>query len=271
VSHDPEAEQEVDFSKYWRLLAARWWVPIGALVLGAIVGYAVALGGAQRYSASATIYLGQPYTASGNVALQALQTNPSSVSTVAHSLAIDQRVATQCKAKTGSFRSGISTKPIAGSIAKNGQNPLVSLSVQSAKKRVASCAANELAKDVVSRISGYAVEKISSFRAQLAQQEREIKALDSAISDPNVTTTDKLLLQVQLNSAQSDLSTTTQLLHQATAVEEPSVFTPASSARVTARSKRNSVVVAGLIGLVLGGLLALFWDRLAAALARRRQ
>jgi uncharacterized protein involved in exopolysaccharide biosynthesis len=271
VSHDPEAEQEVDFSKYWRLLATRWWVPIGGLVLGAIVGYAVALGGAQRYSASAAIYLGQPYTASGNVALQALQTNPSSVSTVAHSLAIDQRVAALCKAKVGSFRSGISTKPIAGSIAKNGQNPLVSLSVQSAKKKVASCAANELAKGVVGRISGYAVEKISSFRAQLAQQEREIKALDSAISDPNVTTTDKLLLQVQLNSAQSDLSTTTQLLHQATAVEQPSVFTPASAARVTARSKRNSVVVAGLIGLVLGGLVALFWDSVAAALARRRQ
>ncbi|MBV8480705.1 MAG: hypothetical protein JOY72_10435, partial [Actinobacteria bacterium] len=46
MSVDPEAEQEVDFGKYWRLLAARWWAPVGALVLGAIVGYAVALGGA---------------------------------------------------------------------------------------------------------------------------------------------------------------------------------------------------------------------------------
>jgi hypothetical protein len=271
VSHDPEAEQEVDFSKYWRLLAARWWVPIGGLVLGAIVGYAVALGGAQRFSASATIYLGQPYTASGNVALQALQTNPSSVSTVAHSLAVDQRVAALCKAKAGSFRPGISTKPIAGSIAKNGQNPLISLGVQSARKKVASCAANELAKQVVMRISAYALEKIASFRAQLSEENRGITALNAALSDPNVTTTDKLLLQVQLNSAQSDLSTTTQLLHQATAVEQPSVFTPASAARVTARSKRNSVVVAGLIGLVLGGLAALFWDRAAALVARRRQ
>lgn len=269
-ARDPEAEQEIDFSRYWRLLAARWWVPIGALVLGAIVGYAVALGGAQHYSASTALYLGQPYTASGNVALQALQTNPSTVGTVAHSLAVDQRVAAVCKAKVGNFRSGISTKPISGSLSKNGQNPLVSLTVLSSKKKVAACAANQLSKAVVSRISAYALEKITSFRTQLAQEQRVIKSLSSAVSDPNVSTTDKLLLQVQLNSAESDLSTTTQLLHQATAVEEPSILTPASAARVTARSRRNSVVVGGLIGLVLGALAALLWDRTAAVVARRR-
>jgi len=268
-SRDPEAEQEVDFGKYWRLLAARWWAPVGALVLGAIVGYAVALGGSQTYKATASLYLGQPYTASGNVALQALQTNPSTVSTVARALAIDQRVAALCKAKVGSFRSGISTKPISGNIAKNGQSPLVSLSVQATKKRVSACAANQLAKAVIHRISAYAEEKIASFRAQLGQQQKEIKGLTAAISDPNVSTTDKLLLQVQLNSAQSDVSTTTQLLHQATAVEEPSVLTPASAARVTARSRRNSVVIGGLIGLILGGLAALLWDRVSAAIARR--
>lgn len=269
-TRDPEAEQEIDFSLYWRLLAARWWVPVGALVLGAIIGYAAALGGAQHYSASANLYLGQPYTASGNVALQALQTNPSTAGTIAHSLAVDQRVAAICKAKVGQFRSGISTKPVSGNLAKNGQNPLVSLTVLSSKKKVAACAANQLAKAVIVRISAYATEKITSFRAQLGQQQKEITALETAISDPNVSTTDKLLLQVQLNSAQSDLSTTTQLLHQATAVEEPSVLTPASAARVTARSRRNSVVVGGLIGLVLGGLAALLWDRIAAVVGRRR-
>lgn len=271
VSADPEAEQEIDFARYWRLLAARWWVPIGALVIGAIVGYAVALGGSQTYKATATIYLGQPYTASGNVSLQGLQTNPSTVGTIARSLAVDQRVAALCKAKTGSFRGGISTQTVAGAVAKSGQNPLISLSVQSPRKKVAACAANQLSTAVVSRISGYAVEKIASFKAQLSNEEKGIKALDAALADPNVSTTDKLLLQVQLNTAQSDLSSTTQLLHQATAIEEPHVLTPASAARVTARSRRNAVVVGGLIGLVLGGLAALLWDRVAAAVARRRQ
>jgi uncharacterized protein involved in exopolysaccharide biosynthesis len=270
VSFDPEAEQEVDFGRYWRLLAARWWVAAGGVVLGAIVGYAVALGGGQTFSASASLYLGQPYTASGNVALQALQTNPSTVGTIAHSLAVDQRAAELCKAKVGTFRSGISTKPIAGSIAKNGQNPLVSLSVQSTKKKVASCAANQLAKAVIARIAGYANVKIASFRREISFDQKAIAAIETGIAGSGVSTTDKLLLQVQLRTLQLDQVNATQLLHQAQAVEEPRIVTPASAARVTARSRRNSVVVAGLIGLVLGALAALLWDRVAAAVARRR-
>ena len=270
MSVDPEAEQEIDFAKYWRLLGARWWVPIGGLVLGAIVGYAVALGGGQTFKASATIYLGQPYTASGNVALQGLQTNPSTVGTIAHSLAVDQRVAALCKAKVGMFRSGISTQPIAGSLAKNGQNPLVSLSVQASKKKVAACAANQLATTVVAHISTYAEVKIASFRSQISDDQKAISVIDSGIAGTSVSSTDKLLLQVQLRTLQLDLVGATQLLHQAKSIEEPSVVTPASAGRVTARSRRNSVVVAGLIGLVLGGLAALLWDRVAELAARRR-
>jgi hypothetical protein len=85
-----------------------------------------------------------------------------------------------------------------------------------------------------------------------------------------VSSTDKLLLQVQLRTLQLDYTNATQLLHQATAVEQPSIVTPAASARVTARSRRSAVVVAALIGLIVGGLAALLWDRVAAIIARRR-
>ena len=270
MTTDPEAEQEIDFSRYWRLLAARWWVPIGGVVLGAIVGYAVALGGGQTFSATTNLSLGQPYTASGNVSLQGLQTNPSTVGTVAHSLAVDQNVAARCKTKVGVFRSGISTKPISGSAGKNGQNPLVSLSVQAKQKKPAACAANQLAEAVIERISGYADVKIGSFRREISDDQKAITAIESGISSQSVSTTDKLLLQVQLRTLQLDYISATQLLHQATSIEKPSILTPASAARVTARSRRNSVVVAGLIGLVLGGIAALLWDRVAAMAARRR-
>jgi Chain length determinant protein len=270
VTVDPEGEAEVDFGKYWRLLAARWWVVVGAAVLGGIIGYAVALGGAQTYSATATLYLGQPYTSSGNVPLQSLQTNPSTVGTIAHSLAIDQRVAANCKTKVGTFRSGISTKPISGNIVKNGQNPLVALSVQSPRRKVASCASNELAKAVISRLSGYADVKIASFRSEISDDEKAIATIETGIASSSVSSTDKLLLQVQLRTLQLDFTNATQLLHQAKAVEQPSIVTPAASARVTARSRRSAVVVAALIGLIVGGLAALLWDRVAAIIARRR-
>jgi len=269
-SFDPEAEQEVDFGRYWRLLGARWWVVAAGFVVGAIVGYAISLGGSQTYKASSTLYLGQPYTASGNVQLQGLQTNPSTVSTVAHSVAVDQAVAGRCKTKTSSFRGGISSKPIAGSLVKNGQNPLVSLSVQAKKRKVATCAANELADVVLAKVGRFANVKIASFRRQIGSEEKEIKAINAGIQSPGVSSTDKLLLQVQLHSAQDDLTTATQLLHQATDVEAPKVLTPAAAQRVTARSRRNTVVVAALIGLLLGVIAALMWDGIAAGFSRRR-
>ena len=64
---DPEAEQEVDFARYVKLLGVRWWLLAAGLVAGAVIGYLVSLGGSQVYSATATVYLGQPYIADGGV------------------------------------------------------------------------------------------------------------------------------------------------------------------------------------------------------------
>jgi len=261
---DPEAEQEVDFSRFWRVLASRWWLLVGGLVVGAIVGYAISLGAGQVYKATATIYLGQPYSASGNVALQTPATNPSTVHAVATSPAVVGRVAVLCKTKPSTFRSGISTQPISGNLSKNGQNPLVSLTVQSSKRRVATCAANGLANETVARISGFPDVKIALFRAQITADERAIDSLKAGIASPSVAITDKLLLQTQLTARQADLSGASQLLVQATQVEAPKVLTPASAQLVTARSRRNSLAIGALIGLLLGVLAALVWDRFGA-------
>src|SRR4051812_31168762 len=114
MSRDPEAEQEVDFGRYWRLLGARWWVGAAGLVAGALIGYAVSLGGSQTFKATASLYLGQPYSASGNVQLQNLQTNPSTVRAIVHASSVIDAVAKQCKAKPSQFRSGIAVAAIAG-------------------------------------------------------------------------------------------------------------------------------------------------------------
>jgi hypothetical protein len=41
-----------------------------------------------------------------------------------------------------------------------------------------------------------------------------------------------------------------------------------SATKTTARSTRNSVAVAGLIGLIIGILAALFWEPIAARTGR---
>src|SRR6266850_6126068 len=166
-SFDPEAEQEVDFGRYVRLVAARWWLVVAGLILGAVVGYAVSLGGSQRWQATATLYLGQPYSASGNVQLQAAQTNPSTVRAIIHSDAVIAQVAAACKSRPADFRGGISTQTLSGNIAKNGQTPLVSVTVQAKKRRKAACAANGLANAVIDKSSAFANQKIANFSAQI--------------------------------------------------------------------------------------------------------
>jgi capsular polysaccharide biosynthesis protein len=268
-SFDPEAEQEVDFGRYWRLLAARWWLVAVGIVVGALIGYAVSLGGSQRFKATATLYLGQPYSASGNVQLQAAQTNPSTVRQLAHAEALVHKVAAQCKAKPGDLRGGISTQTVSGNIAKNGQTPLVTVSVQTRKRRLAACAANGLAKAIVDNVSAFAGQKITNFSSQITNDQKQINSINDALGSSALSVSDKLLLQQRLGSLETDRLSIGQLLLQAKVVEKPAILVGATAQKITARSRRNTVVVAALIGLIIGALAALLWDGVAARIARR--
>ena len=50
-----DAEQEVDLGRHARAVATRWWLPLAALIIGAIIGYLVSLSGTQVWKASAVV------------------------------------------------------------------------------------------------------------------------------------------------------------------------------------------------------------------------
>ena len=271
---DPEAEQEVDFAKYVRLLAVRWWLLAAGVVAGAVIGYLVSLGGTQVYAATATIYLGQPYTPTGGALVQNIQTNPSAVATAVQSQAVQNAVANRCKTKASAFAKGISTQAVpTGASAKTGAqvNPLVKITVQAKKGKVAACAANQLADEVVSskHLGLYAAQKIANLNAQIALDNAQIKQVQTAISSGGLSDTIKLILETTLRNNQIDKTQNTQLLQLAKGVERPFVYAHAASHKITARSRRNTVVIAALIGLILGALAALLWDTVVPRLAPR--
>jgi capsular polysaccharide biosynthesis protein len=268
---DPEAEQEVDWSCYARLLATRWWLPAAGLVLGAIIGYAASSAGTQLYAANATVYLGQPYSSSGNIQIQNLQTNPSTVTAIVHSQAVDGAVAAQCKTKTSAISGGISTQSVPGNLSKNGQNPIVTIAVQAKRAKVAACAANGLAHEVVDKTSLYPVRKINNFLAEIEADTKSIRLITTRLASRQISTTDKLIYQTELRSYQQDKLAATQLLLQAKRIEQPLVLKRAGAQRVTAQNRRNRVVVAALIGLLLGAIVALLWDRVAPLVAASRE
>jgi hypothetical protein len=270
---DPEAEQEVDFARYVKLLGVRWWLLAAGLVAGAVIGYLVSLGGNQVFSAAATVYLGQPYTPTASALIQDPQTNPSSVGQVVSNQAVINTVANLCHTKPGAFAKGISTQAVAtGASTKGGAtavNPLVKVSVQSKKAKVAACAANQLALEVVKKLGVYPDAKIKNLQAHIAIDNADIERIQNATTSPNISDTDKLLLQTFLHQDQLDKTTNAQLLLLATTVERPYVFANAASHKVTARSRRNTVVIGALIGLILGAIAALLWEPVAARVTPR--
>jgi hypothetical protein len=262
---DPEAEQEVDFARYVRMLARRWWLVLIGVVVGAVIGYLVSLGGTKLYSATATLYLGQSYNAGGATPVISYQTNPSSVGQIVNSQSVDETAATGCNTTVESFRKGISVQKVATASTQTKAtaqiNPLVTVTVQAAKKTVAACAANALARAAVAGVGAYPLAKIAKYTSQIAYDKGEIKRLGAAMENPAIAATDKLVLETTLRNDQQDLQLYSGLLLQATYVEEPQLAIPAASRQITAQSSKNTVLIAALIGLVLGVLGALLWDR----------
>lgn len=264
----------MDFARYVRLLGSRWWLLAAGLVLGAVIGYLVSLGGNQVYSANATVYLGQPYSPTGGNPVITPQTNPSSVGQVINNQSVDNTVANLCHVKSaGAFKNGISTQAVASGASKGTgaatPSQLVKVSVQSKKGKVAACAANELAAEVVKKLGVYPAAKIKNLAAQIALDNDDIQSIQAAIASSNISDTDKLILQQNLRSDQLDKTTNSQLLLLAKTVESPYVLAPAASNKITARSRRNTVVIGALIGLILGALAALLWEPVASRVTPR--
>jgi uncharacterized protein involved in exopolysaccharide biosynthesis len=274
-----EGEQEVDLGRYAGALAARWWLPLAGLILGAVLGYLLSVGGKQTYSAQAVLYPGTPYSPSGGNQIQSPQTNPASIRAIVKSESTLRRVSSDVGIPVGKLRSGTSANVVGGTVPKTGQVPLYAITVKGGQPLKIARAANELARIAVAGVSaGYVDTKIASLQAQATSDEQQLASIDKEVAQieatlPRVGATDRiaaaaLVLAAQQRRAvvQQDLLAVRPLLAQAQTVERGRILTRAVASKATARSRRNSIVVAALIGLILGALAALVWDRVAARL-----
>ncbi len=280
-----EVEQEVDFGRYGKRVLARWWLVLGAVIVGVIVGYLVSLGGGNVYRATATVYLGQPLSpGSGFSQVQSLATNPSTARQIARSRAVVNEVAEEVGIGAARLRSGVSTRTVSGAISNRGQNPLVEVSVQGPWREQTAQAANLLALAVVDGVSDYVDAKIANLEGQLESQGRELESIEAQIAanqaqiDAGELTDSERLLILNLSTileqrrgqVLADQAQTEQLLTLATDVEQARVISEAAPVEVAARGARNSMLVGGAIGLLIGLVLALVWDPISERGRRAR-
>jgi hypothetical protein len=283
---DLEGEEELELGKYWSALVARWWLPFAGLVAGAVIGYLLALGGHQVYQAKANVYLGQPLNATGTGQIQSLSTNPSTVKQVVLSPFWQHVAERRAGLPSGSLRGHVSTQAVAGvaaALGRVGQNPLVNIVVTGKHPAQIARAADALAKIVVNQVSGrYVDTKIKNLKtniavdkAELANINERLTSLQQQIRGGGLSATDRLivgnLIGLAIQEQRQVIEDQTQnqsLLALAQNVERSYVFSPARATKTTARSRRNSVLVGALIGLLLGIVAALLWEP-AARVVRR--
>ena len=282
-------EQEVDLSSGWQRLKERWWLPVGGLVIGAVVGIALALASGSVWRAQTIVYLGQPFAPLGGGQIQSLATNPRTVSEIIRSDAVIQRASRVSGIPVSQLRSSISTRELLAAGQLRGINPLFEIAVKGSGKRKVELAADALAARVTDRVSVYVTRKIEDLERQVEISEAQLAAVEARIqtaqrqqaqlnADPSIPLSEKLLLTINLNSAittgdarrtalQDDLFEAQQLLNLAENVESSRVVERAAASKTTARSSRTSLLVGALIGLIAGAIAALVVDPIAA---RRR-
>ena len=280
-----DAERDVDLHRHWDTITTHWWLPVVGLVAGIVVGYLISLGGAQVYKAKSVVYLGQPLS-QGGVQVQSQATNPSTARQIVTAESTIQAVAKKVGLRPGQLRGHISTQAVTGNISRLGQNPLVAINVTGSERRKVARAANNLASTVVNSpaLAGYAKTKIDNLqllvdqeKAALAALSRNLKAQQAALGNASgLSTAEQLIALGQLNGLlQQQLTTTDQLttnqqqLALAKDVEAPQITSFAAATKTTARSRRNTVIVAALIGLLLGIVAALVYEPVTRAVRSR--
>ena len=280
---DLDAEREVDLQSAWSRITARWWLPVGGLVLGAILGVLVSVGSGDVYRAEALIYLGQPFTSAGGGQLQSLQTNPKTVSEIVRSEAAIKTAANAAGMRPGALRGNVTSTAVVqpGQVARN-FTPLVQVQVRGPTRVKAEKAANSMANTVVTQVVPYVQEKINLLNRQIADSERQLRDIAArietanqqqrlAFADNSLSLAEKLLISTNsnatINAAEQrrgevlqELNIARGLLAQSQHVELSRVVQPAVGVRTSATSRRNAAAVGALAGLLLGALAAIVAD-----------
>jgi hypothetical protein len=280
---DLDAERGVDLQSAWSRITARWWLPIGGLVLGAILGVLVSVGSGDVYRAEALIYLGQPFTSAGGGQLQSLQTNPKTVTEIVRSEAAIKTAANAAGMRPGALRGNVTSTAVVqpGQVARN-FTPLVQVQVRAPTRVKAEKAANSMANTVITQVVPYVDEKIELLNRQIADSERQLRDIAAridtaneqqrlAFGDDSLSLAEKLLISTNsnatINAAEQrrgevlqELNIARGLLAQSQHVELSRVVQPAVGVRTSATSRRNAAAVGALAGLLLGALAAIVAD-----------
>ena len=276
-SSDLDVEREIDLARWRRAVIRLWWLPVGGLVLGAIVGLLYSFGGGNLYDATALISLGQPVSP-GGVVVNGYGTNPRAIAEIVSSAAAQHEAENKADMRAGALRGKVSVQQVGTTTAATGGRaaPLISLTVQSSRPVQAEGAANAMAQIVVQKTTApYVGQKIKTYQETLASVSQQLNLVDARLNAAqaalraakNVDPFQQLVLVSQEDLAgarQGNLIAQQETLQQQLAfsqqVESAKVVVAARAVKASAHSRSSSLAVGAVIGLILGLIAAIAGD-----------
>ena len=275
--NDPGAEREVDLGRWKQAAVEYWWLVAAGIVAGIVVGGLYSLSGGTLYRASVLIAPGSAFSPSGAPVLNYLS-SPLGINKLITAEATLKQAADQSKVGVGQLRGHVTTSNIstgAGVIAARG-TVLIQITVQLAQPKRAEDVANALGAIAVRETTSSYVRQsidvlnksIAGYQSQLASLTRRIKLLNDAISTQHLDTITKIILVSQADNAaqrQATISNNLAIAEQQLSLAKNIEITqliggPARAVKTSARSRRNSILVGALIGLIAGLIVAIVAD-----------
>ncbi len=288
---DLGAEREIDLRGWLDAFRSRWPIAVAGLVIGVVVGVLYSLTGGSTYTASALIAPGQAFNPAGNAAVLTYLTSQTAINTIATSAGHDRGGGREGRDRSRRAAAAMSASPASTRTPARAPAPsapgqaavLVAITVQQNSAKKAEDAADAVARIVQARTTIAVRRPVAPHQrrtpAELHQTARDAEAEDH-VPDEGAQSTGRsasitgLLLTIQLDEAQATYGqtqdaqlTTQQAQSLAEHVEKTQIIQLAKAQKSTARSRRNSVLFGGLIGLVVGSIVALIVGLRAARTA----
>src|SRR5688572_17164624 len=108
---DLDAEREIDLSRWRQVGAERWWIVLGGILAGALVGAILAVGSGSVYRASVLLAPGQAFTPSGSPTLS-YYTSPRAIEEIVNSESVLKEAAAKARVSVSNLRGKVNTEAI---------------------------------------------------------------------------------------------------------------------------------------------------------------
>jgi uncharacterized protein involved in exopolysaccharide biosynthesis len=266
-------DREITIRDYFRVAWSGRWLILVTTVLGIIVGLIVSIAHHGDFSAVAKVGLGQPTSVQGNP-LQSPLTSAQTAAGAIDVTSVADKTAAALGIPASEVRGHLHTSTPVGVSPTISAPPVVIVSASSPHADSAVAIANEAASQVVT-LTGTQVANIEqTLQTQIAQSHVQEHVLSAHINSlqssagSNPASAVALASDAQLlSTAQTTAANAELQLAQVRSTEAPRVLVQAYGASTsnTAPKRLQSVVLAGLIGFLIGLIATFIWRGTPAA------